>query len=302
MKKRRTRQAAIEARQFYLYISPWIIVFLLFTIVPMAFSFVMSFTSAKIATLTTRPMQFVAFENYKRIFTSDTRFLRSIGNTLLYSFGRVFFGTLFALLLALLLNAKIKGRKIFRTLIYSPAVIPIVGSTLLWKLMIFQDHSIINFFLTKLGLSGVNFLSPQLALLTVTAINIWAGLGPTMLILLAGLQDVPQDLLDAADLDGANAFVKFFRIILPMLSQSLFFVVTTGLIGAFQVYAEVKLLVGDNRETVTMTMQVVANAFALDEYSIGYASAQGWIVFAITLIFTAVFFGVTGRRRYRADE
>lgn len=303
MAKRKSRtQAMRSARNFYLYTAPWVIVFLLFTIVPMVFSFIMSFTSAKITTLTTQPLDFLGLDNYKRIFTVDTRFMRAIGNTMIYAFSRVFFGTLTALLLALLLNTKIKGRKLFRTMIYSPAVIPIVGATLLWKLMLFQDRSVVNWLLSLLGASNVDFLSPALALPTIVVINIWNGIGPSMLIILAGLQDVPQDVLDAAQLDGANAFVKFRKIVLPMISPTLFFVVVTGLIGAFQVYAEVKLLTGSMSETVTMTMQVVDNAFALDAYGIGYASAQGWIVFAITMVFTAVFFGVSRRRVYHADE
>ncbi len=303
MKNRKgTKQALRSACNFYLFVSPWIIVFLLFTIIPMAFSLVMSFTSAKITTLTTRPLQFIGLENFTLIFTKDARFMRAIRNTLIYAFSRVFFGTLLALLIALLLNTKIRGRKVFRTLIYSPAVIPIVGATLLWKLMIFQDRSIINYILSLFGLADVNFLSPRLALGTVTAINIWSGLGPSMLILLAGLQDVPQDLLDAADLDGASSFMKFRKIVLPMLSPSLFFVIITGLIGAFQVYAEVKLLTGSSSETVTMADQVVSNAFALDAYGIGYASAQGWIVFLITMVFTMIFFAVMRRRTYYAGS
>lgn len=137
---------------------------------------------------------------------------------------------------------------------------------------------------------------------TVTAINIWNGLGPSMLILLAGLQGVPQDLTEAAQLDGANAALRFVKISLPMLSSTLFFVIITGLIGAFQAYAEIKLLTGSMSETVTMAMMVVNNAFSLDAYGIGYASAQGWIIFAITLAFTAVFFGASKKGVYYAGQ
>ncbi|MFR6055355.1 MAG: carbohydrate ABC transporter permease [Eubacteriales bacterium] len=302
MKGKRSRQSIRSARNFYLYLSPWLVVFVLFTVIPMAFSLVMSFTSAKITTLTARPLEFLGFGNYKQIFTMDSRFLRSIGNTMIYSFAKVFFGTLLALLLALLLNMKIPGRKLFRTMIYLPAVMPVVGSTLLWKLMIFQDRNIINYVLSLLGIEGVSFLSPSLVLGTVTAINIWNGLGPSMLILLAGLQGVPQDLTEAAQLDGANAALRFVKISLPMLSSTLFFVIITGLIGAFQAYAEIKLLTGSMSETVTMAMMVVNNAFSLDAYGIGYASAQGWIIFAITLAFTAVFFGASKKGVYYAGQ
>ena len=299
-KKRRSGQAIRSARKFYLFICPWLIVFVLFTIIPMAFSLVMSFTSAKITTLTTKPLEFLGISNYVRMFTVDSRFIKSICNTLIYALARVFFGTLLALLLALLLNAKIRGRKIFRTMIYLPAVIPIVGATLLWKLMIFQDRNIVNYILSLIGLGDVDFLSPSMALGTVVAINIWSGVGPSMLILLAGLQGVPQDLLEAATLDGAGPFTRFYKIVLPMLSSTLFFVLITGMIGAFQVYAEVELLTGSMSATVTMAMLVVDNAFALDAYGIGYASAQGWFIFALTLVFTGIFFAVSKRTVYYA--
>ncbi len=302
VKKRRTGQAIRSARKFYLFISPWLVVFLLFTIIPMVFSLVMSFTSAKVTTLTTRPLEFLGIDNYVRMFTVDTRFLRAICNTLIYSLARVFFGVLLALLFALLLNTKIFGRKVFRTMIYLPAVIPIVGSTLLWKLMIFQDRNIVSYILSLLGLGNIDFLSPSMALGTVVAINIWSGVGPSMLIILAGLQNVPQDLIEAATLDGAGPFTRFRKIVLPMLSSTLFFVLITGMISAFQAYAEVELLTGGMSETVTMAMLVVDNAFALDAYGIGYASAQGWFIYMLTLVFTAIFFAVSRRKVYYAGQ
>ena len=302
VKKRRTGQAIRSARKFYLFISPWLVVFLLFTVVPMVFSLVMSFTSAKVTTLTTRPLEFLGIDNYVRMFTVDTRFLRAICNTLIYSLARVFFGVLLALLFALLLNTKIFGRKVFRTMIYLPAVIPIVGSTLLWKLMIFQDRNIVSYILSLFGVGNIDFLSPSMALGTVVAINIWSGVGPSMLIILAGLQNVPQDLIEAATLDGAGAFTRFRKIVLPMLSSTLFFVLITGMISAFQAYAEVELLTGGMSETVTMAMLVVDNAFALDAYGIGYASAQGWFIYMLTLVFTAIFFAVSRRRVYYAGQ
>ncbi len=288
--------------KFYLYISPWLLCFLIFTILPMGFSLIMSFTNAKITTLTTRPLEFIGLENFEWIFTKDNRFLRSIGNTFLYSVLRVGLGTIFALLVAMLLNAKIAGRKAFRTMIYLPAVIPIVGSTLLWKLMLFQDKNIVSYLMNSLGLGTIDFLSPKLALTSVVGINIWSGLGPSMLILLAGLQNVPQDLIDAAQIDGANAFVKFWHITLPMISSTVFFSLITGFIGAFQAYAEVKLLTGSMSETTTMAMLVVDNAFSLDAYGMGYASAQGWFIFLITLIFTGVFFMASKKKVYYANE
>ena len=302
MKKEKKQNLRLKsAINFYAYISPWLITFMLFTIIPMVFSLVMSFTSAKITTLTTRPLKFIGFDNYEWIFSKDTRFIRSIGNTFLYSFLRVFLGTAFALMVAILLNMKLPGRKLFRTMIYLPAIIPVVGSTLLWRLMIFQDRNIVSYIFSQIGLGNPDFLSPDLALLSVVGINIWGGLGPTMLILLAGLQGVPQDLLEASEIDGANAVTKFWKITLPMISSTMLFSMTTGFIGALQAYAEIKLLTGSMTETVTMAMLVVSNAFSLDAYGIGYASAQGWLIFIITMAFTGVFFALTQRKVYYAE-
>ena len=302
MKVKKQNLKKRSAINFYLFISPWLITFLLFTVIPMAFSLIMSFTSAKIATLTTRPLEFIGLKNYIRMFAEDTRFLRSISNTMFYSFLRVFIGTTFALLVALLLNTKIPLRKLFRTMIYLPAIIPIVGSTILWKLMIFQEGNIVSYIFSTLGLGNPDFLSPDKALFSVVGINIWSGLGPSMLILLAGLQGVPQDLIEASQIDGANSFVKFFNIILPMISSTVFFSMITGFIGALQAYAEVKLLTGSMSETMTMAMLVVENAFSMDAYSMGYASAQGWFVFLVTLIFTGVFFVASKKGVYYAEN
>jgi multiple sugar transport system permease protein len=291
-----------QARLFYLYVSPWIVGFALFTLVPMVMSLVFAFSDASMVSVW-QGIDFIGFKNFIDIFTRDPDFLVSIRNTFVFAGLRVFFGTLFALLIALLLNGNVFGKKIFRTLIYMPAVIPVVSVALLWRLIFTGDSmNIANYILSLFGLGSVNFFgSAAAAMLTVVFVSVWGGLGPTMLILLATLQGIPQDILDAARIDGAGAFRRFWNIVLPTISATLFFVVLTGLIGGLQAYAEIKLLTdgGPGISTVTMNMLIVRNAFnSMGRKTLGYASAQGWIVFALVMALTVVFVRISSRKVY----
>lgn len=280
--------------RFFMYISPWLIGFACFTIVPMVLSMIYSFTDVKMATVNSAKLNFINFKNYIYIFTEDKDFQRAILNTLTYAFVKVGLLVIFALLLALLLNRKVFGRKAFRVLIYLPAVIPVVSVSLLWKL-IFTDgeNNVANYFLSYLGLAPVNFFgNATSAMGTIIFVGIWSGLGPTMLILLAAIQGVSSDLLEASELDGANAFHRLIYIIIPTISKALVFVVLTSLISSLQAYAEVKLLTegGPGNATTTMSLLIVANAFkTLGNKTLGYACAQGWVVFLMTFVFGLVY-------------
>lgn len=293
-----------SSKNFFLYISPWIFGFIMFTIVPMLFSLYMSFTNSTILGIGTEQTNFIWFENYKMIFTKDNVFIKSIFNTFTYALLRVAAVIIFSLLLAMLLNTKMHGNRIFRTLIYLPAIIPIVSSALLWQLLLNSDMSIFNSALSAIGLPKIQFLSYDNALYSVLLMSVWSGLGPTMIIFLAALQGVPEELLEAAKLDGAGACSKFYNIILPIISSSIIFIAITGMIGALQAYAEMDLLTGGGPgdSTITMTMQVVGNAFSSDAKGIGYASAQSWFIFAIIMVFTAVFMKINSKYVYYGES
>lgn len=260
----------------------------------MVLSLIYSFTDAKMATVNSNPLNFIGFQNYVNIFTNDKDFQRAILNTLIYSAIKVTLIVVFAVLLALLLDRKIIGRKTFRVMIYLPAVIPVVSVALLWK-MIFTggEFNVINYFLSYLGLAPVNFFGNAASSMgTVIFVGIWSGLGPTMLIVLAAVQGVPKELMEAAELDGANAFQRLIHIIIPCISKALVFVILTSLISALQTYAEIKLLTdgGPGNSTITMSMLIVSNAFkTLGKKTLGYACAQGWLVFILTLGFSITY-------------
>jgi multiple sugar transport system permease protein len=301
---RRTRPGPHEKKtigRFFLYISPWLIGFALFTILPLALSFIFSFTNVSMATVISDPWEFIGLKNYISIFTQDDDFKRAILNTFVFASIKVAFLVLFALLIAMLLNTPIVGRKIFRVMIYLPAIIPAVSVALLWRLIFTGgEFNVANYLLSYLGFQRVNFFGNGVSSMGVVIfVSIWGGLGPTMLILLAALQDIPKDIQEAALLDGANAFQRFLHITLPTIYPAIFFSIVTGLIGSLQEYTETKLLTegGPGNATLTMSMSIVGNAFkTIGNKTLGYASAQGWVVFLLTFILTLIYFEASKKR------
>ena len=286
---------------FFAYISPWLIGLTLFTLIPICISFVLSFTNTTMMNFSSDPWEFIGVENYLRIFQEDTTFQRALLNTFLYAFVKVVLLVIIALLIALLLNKKIMGRKVFRILIYLPSIIPVVSVSLLWK-MIFTggEYNIVNYALSFFGFPAIDFFGGEVSsMTTIIFIGVWSGLGPTMLILLAGIQGIDNDIVEASELDGVNVFQKFWHIVLPSLSSTIFFVTLTSLISSLQVYAEVQLLTegGPGIATMTTSLLIYQNAFkSIGSRTLGYASAQSWIVFAITLVLTLVFMTMSNHK------
>lgn len=274
-------------KKFFIYISPWLIGLTAFTVVPLILSIIYSFTNTTMVTVNSDPLEFVGFQNYIDIFTMDDDFKQAILNTFVYAIVKVGLIVILALLFALILNRKIFGRKTFRILIYLPAVIPVVSVSLLWQLIFTNgEYNIANYFLSYLGLAPVDFFgNGASAMGTVIFIGVWSGLGPTMLIILAAIQGVNQELLEAAELDGANSFKRLIHIIIPSISNAMVFVILTSMISSLQAYAEVELLTGGGpgNSTMTMSLLIVNNAFkTMGNKTLGYACAQGWVVFLLT--------------------
>lgn len=287
MKKKIGRKERENRIKFFTYISPWLIGLSLFTIVPMILSVVYSFTDVKMTTVNSDPLNFIQFDNYIYIFTEDKDFQQAILNTFVYAIVKVALIVLLALLFALVLNRKIFGRKTFRIMLYLPAVIPVVSVSLLWKLIFTGgEFNVANYFLSYLGIAPVNFFATGASSMgTLIFVGVWSGLGPTMLIILAAIQGVSQELIEASQLDGANAFQRLIHITLPSISKAMVFVVLTSMISALQAYAEVELLTagGPGNSTMTMSLLIVQNAFkTLGKKTLGYACAQGWVVFLMT--------------------
>jgi multiple sugar transport system permease protein len=289
-----------DAISFYGFISPWIIGFIVFSVIPMALSLYYSFMKVKVISIGRKPPDFVGITNYIRAFTNDPDFLASIGNTFRFTLFKVLFTIVVSLAFALLLNQIIPLKRFFRTMIYLPAIIPVVGSALLWQLLFSNDLSLINYIFSFVGIPPVNWISMDNAMNSVILMSTWGTIGPTMTILLAALQGVPNDLYEAVTIDGGGFKERLFNVTLPLISPTILYVVITGLISGLQVYAETKLLTngGPGIVTTTMSMLIVNNAFADDALGMGYACAQAWVLFVITLVFTAIFFAFANRFIY----
>ena len=204
-------------------------------------------------------------------------------------------------LFATILNKKIWGRKLFRILIYIPAIIPIVGSAIVWKGLFDEQFSFFNFLISIIGVAPVDWLGNN-AMGSVLLMSIWCGIGPTMLIILAGLQSVSQDVIEASIIDGANAFQRYWHIVIPTISPTILYVLITGFIGTLQAYSEFDLITGGGPgyKTTTMSMLVIQS---MNNEGLGYACAMAWIICFIVLIFTLIFFAVTkGKIYYREGD
>ncbi|MFR6055836.1 MAG: carbohydrate ABC transporter permease [Eubacteriales bacterium] len=283
---------------FYLFVSPWIVGFLCFTLIPLAASLYFSMNSlTKLSLAMGNPMKFVGLEHYADIFTKTPEFATALKNTLFYAVVRVFGGAVVSYLFAVMLNRKVWGRKIFRTLIYIPAIIPMVGSAIVWQALFDESFSFFNYILSLLHLPEVDWLGKN-AMGSVMLMSIWCGIGPTMIIILAALQTVPQELLEAAEIDGAGGFRKNVKIVLPYISSTFLYVLVTGIIGCLQAYAEFDLITqgGPGISTTTITMLVVNSM----QENLGYSCALAWVVCLIVLVVTLLFFKISNKMVFYA--
>lgn len=274
-----------EAKFGYFFISPWLIGFACFAIGPIIASFYLSFTSYDLFT----PSKWVGWGNYKGLF-EDPLFLTSIFNTVYYVIFAVPLGIIFSLSLALLLNQRVRGIATYRTIFYLPAVTSGVAVSLLWMWLFNADFGLINFFLEKLGLSGVAWLvDPEWAKPAFILMSLW-GAGGGMIIFLGSLQGVPAQLYEAAEIDGANWLHKFWHITFPMISPAIFFNLIMGIIGSFQIFTQAYIMTGGGPANATLfyVLYVFRNAFML--LKMGYASAMAWILFILVLILTLIQF------------
>lgn len=281
-----TSQKKGEARWAFLFLSPWIVGFLLFTLGPMAASLWFSFTRFSGTSL---PV-FVGLDNYTTLFTTDPKFWRSLGITFFYAFVAVPLGLVLGFLLAWLLNLQIPLMKFWRTVYYMPSVISGVVVAILWRGLFDEKTGFVNFVLSWFGIRGPAWLlSPEFAIAALILISIW-GVGGGMIIYLAGLQSIPTALYEAAELDGANAWQRLLKVTLPMMSPVIFYNLIIGIIACFQYFTEPWILTkgGPDDATLFYNIYLYKNAFQYGE--MGFASALAWVLFLIVLVLTALVF------------
>lgn len=287
------RRKILRSLEGYLFISPWIIGSLAFSLGPILAALGVSFMRW---TIEGTP-RFIGLSNYVTMFTYDPRYLKSLRVTLTYVLVGVPLQLLVALGMAVLLNQRVKGQNVFRTIFYMPAVVSGVAASILWQWMFQPDFGIINNLLkTTVGIQGPQWLySEEWALPSMMIMKCW-GVGATMVIFLAVLQDVPQHLYEAAELDGAGRWSKFRHVTLPMISPVIFFNMVMGIIGGFQTFTPGYVMTrgGPADATLFYALYLYYNAF---EYSkMGYAAAMAWVLFVIILVITLIQFW--GSRRW----
>lgn len=270
----------------WLCISPWLLGFLIFTAGPMLMSLYLSFCKYDLY-----EMHWVGTKNYEVLLTQDPLFWKSLTNTAIYALFSVPLGLAGSLLIALLLNQKVRGMPIFRTLFYLPSLVPAVASSLVWQWVFHPDAGILNYALSFFGIPGPAWLQdPKTALGSLILMSLWGIGGGRMIIFLAGLQGISDELYEAASLDGARGWTVFRHITLPMLSPTIFFNLILGIIGSFQVFTSAYIMTagGPNNATLVYVLYLYNNAFRY--FKLGKASAMAWILFAILLVFTMIQF------------
>ena len=271
-----------EALEGYLWISPWLIGFIIFSLGPIIASFYLSLTKYKIG----GTPEWVGLANYSEAFFADKLFWPSLGRTAYYSIASVLLGVFLSLLAALLLNQKLRGRNIFRALFYLPSLTPIVAMALLWVWLLQPQVGLVNYLLYQVGIDGPGWLSDRSwAIPSLILIALWSSIGGgRMIIFLAGLQGVPKEMYESAEIDGANALQRFWSITLPMISPVILFNLILGVIGSFSVFsiAYVATDGGPNYATWFYMLHLYFNAFSF--FQMGYASALAWIFFVLIFI------------------
>jgi len=291
MKKKSLFTSLGEQRWSYLFIAPAVLLFIVFVLGPVIASFYWSFTDYNgIAA-----PKWVGLQNYRTIFFGDPRFWTAIRNTVLYTAGVIPPAVILSLLLALAVDQRIRFKNFFRVIYFIPMVTSVIALSVIWKwLFAGEKYGLINHLLILAGLKPVDWLmSPVWTLPAIMIISIWASLGYNMILFLAGLQTIPTTVYEAADMDGANVWEKFWNITLPLLKPTMVFVVIIGVIASFQVFEQIYIMTEAEfgiGGVLDSALTIVAYLYDMGfrRFQMGYASALGYIVFLVIFLITII--------------
>ena len=284
-----------EALAGLLFVSPWLVALAVFHLYPIGAATYLSFTEYDVL----NPPEWAGLENYAAMW-NDSAVWRAARNSLFYALLSVPIGLAVSLLLALLLNRPVRGIGIHRTLFYMPAVVPPVAGTIVFLLLMEPRHGALNTAIQAVGLDGPAwFHDPRWSKWGLVVLSLW-GVGAATLIFLAGLQEIPRSLLEAASIDGAGAWQRFFRVTLPLLTPVILFNLVIGVIYSFQVFDAAMVVGGPTGEPngSTLMYMVLIYRSAFRYFDMGYASAQAMVLFLVILAVTATIFGTTRRWVY----
>ncbi|MBO9606646.1 MAG: sugar ABC transporter permease [Paenibacillaceae bacterium] len=289
VKKRKLSLERKEAVWGFVFVLPWVVGFLAFTFGPLLFSLYTSFTNYDI----TSQMDWVGVRNYRNMFFHDSLFWKSLNNTLYYVLFHVPLNTAAALLLAVAMNQKMPGMRIFRTVFYLPSILAGVAIFYLWMMLLNPGTGLVNMALGWVGIEGPAWMvDPNWTKPAVILMKLW-GAGGGMLLYLAALQGVPDHLYEAAEIDGASPLRRFWHVTVPMITPVIFFELVTNLIAAFQIFQEGYVMVQDqNTPGSPMNSLLFYNLHmflkAFKSFQMGYATAMAWFLFVVVIILTLI--------------
>jgi len=275
-----------------LFISPWIIGFSVFTLYPMIASLYYSFTNYDILT----PVKFVGLQNFIDMFQNKL-FQTAIYNTVYFAIFSIPISIVVSIMIAMLLNTNVRGMAFYRTVFFLPSIVPAVAAGLLWVWILNPQFGLANAILKMFGLPALGWLSdPTWAKPSLILMGLWA-VGGSMVIYLAALQDVPKELYEACDLDGANGWQRTWAVTIPLITPTIFFDLVLGIIGTFQYFTTVYVVTqgqgGPMDSTLMYGLLLYRNAFSY--LKMGYASAMAWFLFSVVLFITLIIFKSSGR-------
>ena len=277
----------------YLFIAPFILGFFLWFLLPALVAANLTFQKWNLIT----PAEYIGTANIERLF-DDPLLPKSLKATVEYTFISVPVGLVFAFFLASLINSKIRGIAIFRTIYFLPSIVPLVATAVLWAWLLNTEFGLVNFVIRELGFSKKPWLQdPGWALWSFILISTW-GIGGPMIIFLAGLQGIPDVYYEAADIDGAGRAAKLWYITLPIMSPIIFFNFVIGLINSFQVFVEALLITNGGPENSTLFLVLYIYRTAFQSQNMGYAATLSWLLFFILLILSFIVFRYLGSRVY----
>lgn len=291
-----------QRRLFYAFISPWIIGLFAFTLIPMVMSLVLSFMKWDLLT----PPSWAGLANYRRAFTADPLFWQSLKVTFYFSITSVPLTLVVSLVVAILLNQVPRGTKTLRTTYYLPVIVSGVPVTILWMYILNPDGGLMNRLLKLVGINGPGWIyDAKWVMPSLVLMSVWA-IGGTVVIWLAGLTGVDQQLYEAAQLDGANRWQQFLHVTVPALVPVITFNLVMGVIGALQTFNQAYVMAdgtsgaGPNNSMLFYAYYIYRNGF--ESFRMGYASALAWILFVIILVITLLIFRATPLGSYNDEE
>ncbi|MDU6361206.1 MAG: sugar ABC transporter permease [Clostridiales bacterium] len=284
---------AIKTLKPYLFVAPALIVFIVFSIYPILNTIFLSFYEWDMISPT---KEFVGIKNYQTLFR-DVKFYQTLSNTFVYMLSTVGLGVILAIALALFLRKDTRINKFMQNLIFTPYIVSLASISFLWMWLMNNDFGLLNYLLSLVGVGPIDWLgNPKVALISLVIISVWKTLGYNTLIILSALQSIPKHLYEAASLDKATKRQTFFKITLPMISPTLFFLTIVSIIASFKVFETIQIITNGGPQNSTNTLVYSIYEYGFQFYKIGYASTIGVVLLVIISIFTIIYFKLLSKK------